>query len=323
MSAALTRLTRPTVAMAVVTAGLLLVSGCSDPETTPQAGAPGGATGAATDAAPGAGPEMLDDFADVQKDEAIAATVPASVRDSGMTVVMNVSSAPSKFFATDNFTIIGLNPDVARALGRVIGVDVKIQDVQFDGIIPGLQAKRYDLAVSSMAPSADRVQVLDMIEYASWGTSLAVKAGNPANVRVDTMCGKKIAVQQGSIQNTKRIPEHNAKCKSAGQPDIEQVVLPDQTAALLQLSTGRVDGVLADTPVLGWAAKQRPGSIELVDEIHKSPVAVALPKGSELTPAVQKGLQKLMGMPEYAQMFEKWGMSDAVLDKATKADGDS
>jgi len=44
-------------------------------------------------------------------------------------VVMNVSSAPVEFYATDNKTIIGLNADLARAIGKVLGVPIDIQDV--------------------------------------------------------------------------------------------------------------------------------------------------------------------------------------------------
>lgn len=236
---------------------------------------------------------------------------------------MNVSSAPTKFRASDNTSIVGLNPDVSRALGRVLGVTIDLQDVQFDGIIPGLQAKRFDVAVSSMAPSADRVKVLDMIRYAAWGTSLAVQSGNPQKLSVDAMCGKKIGVQQGSIQNTKRIPELSQKCTDAGKPAIEQIVLPDQTSALLQLSTSRVDGVLADTPVLAWAVKQRPGTIDLAGEINRSSVAIALPKDSDLTPAVQAGLQALMKTPDYQKIFDKWGMSDSIEKEAVLEDGTS
>jgi polar amino acid transport system substrate-binding protein len=271
---------------------------------------------AAPDAASDA-TQQLDAFTEVAKVDSAAALVPQRISATGkLTVVMNVSSAPTKFFATDNTTIIGLNPDLARALGRVLGLEVTIADVQFDGIIPGLKAGRYDVAVSSMAPSAERVAALDMVRYGAWGSSLAVAGGNPAGLRLNTLCGHTLAVQQGSVQHLSRLPELSDACVAAGNPPIEPVVLPDQTTALLQLSSNRVEAVLADTPVLAWAAQQRPGTIDLVDEMNRTSVAVATAKGSDLTPALEAGLTALMATPTYQQIFAKWGMVDSVADKA-------
>jgi polar amino acid transport system substrate-binding protein len=268
--------------------------------------------------------QQIDPFTEVAKIDSAAALVPQRIADTGkLTVVMNVSSAPTKFFATDNSTIVGLNPDLARALGRVLGLEVTIADVQFDGIIPGLKSARYDVAISSMAPSAERVAALDMVRYGAWGTSLAVPAGNPVGLRLDTLCGHTLAVQQGSVQHLSRLPELSDACVAAGNPPVEPVVLPDQTTALLQLNSGRVEAVLADTPVLAWAAQQRPGSIELVDEMNRSGVAVATVKGSDLTPALEAGLTALMATPTYHRIFEKWGMADSVVDKAVRESGEA
>lgn len=272
--------------------------------------------GAPAPVTPSDATQRVDPFTGIAKVDAAAALVPQRIAAAkAITVVMNVSSAPTKYYADDNTTIIGLNPDLARALGRVLGLDVKIADVQFDGIIPGLQSGRYDVAVSSMAPTAERVQTLDMIRYGAWGTSLAVPAGNPSGLHVDGLCGHTVAVQQGSIQHLTRIPELSAGCSKSGKPAVQPVVLPDQTTALLQLSSNRVDAVLADTPVLAWAAKQRPGTIDLVGEMNRSGVAVAVPKGSDLTPALEAGLTALMATPSYQQIFTKWGMDGAAVDK--------
>ena len=267
--------------------------------------------------------QQFDAFTDVAKVDSAAALVPQRISSTGkLTVVMNVSSAPTKFFATDNKTIIGLNPDLARALGRVLGLEVTIADVQFDGIIPGLTSGRYDVAISSMAPSAERVAALDMVRYGAWGTSLAVAAGNPAGLRLNTLCGHTLAVQQGSVQHLQRLPELSDACVAAGGPPIQPVVLPDQTTALLQLSSSRVEAVLADTPVLAWAAEQRPGSIELVDEMNRTGVAVAAAKGSDLTPALEAGLTALMATPTYHRIFDKWGMGDSAVDEAVRETGE-
>ena len=256
----------------------------------------------------------FDAFDAVATDKAAAAKVPARITQAGKLVaVMAVSSAPVEFYATDNKTIIGLNADLARAIGKTLGVPVEIQDVQFDGIIPGLSSKRFDMAIASMSATTERLKTLDMVRYGEWGNSLAVAAGNPLKLSPDTLCGHKIAVMQGSIQEAKRLPELSAKaCDGTGRPKINPVVLPSQTDAVLQLGSGRVDGVLGDTPVIAYAASQTPEKFALVAELNRSPVAVGLPKGSDLTPAVQAAIQALMTTGTYQQIFAKWGMASAV-----------
>jgi polar amino acid transport system substrate-binding protein len=265
-------------------------------------------------AAAGTGVEMFDAFEQVSADQAAADQLPERLRQAGkLVVVMNVSSAPVKFYASDNTTVIGLNADLARVIGRVLDIPVEIQDVQFDGIIPGLSAQRFDMAIASMAATAPRLEVLDMVRYGEWGTALAVGAGNPMQLTAENLCGHKIAVQQASIQADQRLPELSTKyCESGGNPKIEAVVLPSQNDAVLQLGSGRVDGVLADTPILGYAAAQQPDRLEMAAELNRSPVSIGLPKGSDLTPAVQAAMQVLMDSPTYGEIFAKWGMSSSV-----------
>lgn len=308
------RATAPRIVTIVAALSLVALSACTD--------GPAPSSGGDAGAQPGGSNTTGVDLNALTVDQAAAGKLPERVKQAKkVTVVMNVSSAPTKFRAEDNTTIVGLNPDIAQALGKLLGVEVAIEDVQFDGIIPGLQSKRYDMAVSSMAPSAERIKVLDMVRYGAWGTSLAVQQGNAKKLDTKNLCGSSVAVQQGSIQHTQRLPDLSNECTKAGKPAINQVVLPDQTAAILQLTTGRIDAVLADSPILAWAAKQRPGTIELVDEMNKGAVDIALPKDSDLTPAVQAAMQNLIQRPEYKQIYAKWGMDNTVVTEAVKETG--
>jgi polar amino acid transport system substrate-binding protein len=288
----------------------LTLTACGSGQT-PAAGASSGS---------GSGVDKLDTFQQVAPDQAAAKQLPGRIKQAGkLVVVMNVSSPPAKFYASDNKTVIGLDADLARAIGRVLDTPVEIQDVQFDGIIPGLSAKRFDMAIADMSPTPERLQVLDMIHYGMWGSSLAIAKGNPLRLTAETLCGHKIAVQQGAIQATKRLPDLSKKhCESVGKPKIEAVVLPSQNDAVLQLASGRVDGVLADTPVLAYAAIQTPDKIELGSELNRSAVAIGLPKDSDLTAGVQAAVQALMNSGTYAKIFAKWGLAAAVTAKPVR-----
>ncbi|WP_104190652.1 transporter substrate-binding domain-containing protein [Cryobacterium sp. Y82] len=308
-SASRRKIGRPALACTVAALALVLV-GCA---STPPASAP---------VASGAGTSERADFAefgDVAEFAAAVDLLPASVIDGGkLTVVMNVSSAPTKFYAEDNSTIVGLNADISRLIGKTLGLDVEINDVQFDGIIPALEGERYQLAVSSMATSPERISVLDMIDYASWGSALAAASGNPDELTLDNLCGQNIAVQMGSYQESTTIPTlSKAACEDLGKPAINMVILPSQQDALIQLTAGRVVGVIADGPVLSYATVQQPDRFEVIAEINPSTVSLATKKNSELTAAVQSAMQHVLTLPEYTEALSKWGIDTAAISEAT------
>ena len=202
----------------------------------------------------------------VQPDEAAVKLLPQSYKDKGeLTVAMDLHYPPTTFLAEDNQTPIGLNPDIARLLAKKLGLKLKFEDTKFDTIVPGLDGGRFDFTATTMSKTEERLKVLDMIDYFKAGNSVAAAAGNPLNLTVETLCGKNIAVTQGSTGQLKRLPALSEQtCTSKGQPAINAVTLPNVQEALTQLHSKRIDGVLYDTTSLAWAQKQQPDSFTIL-----------------------------------------------------------
>jgi polar amino acid transport system substrate-binding protein len=276
--------------------------------------------GATTDvAAAGASSQTDDISANVTVDENARALLPQSARDKGtLTVAMELKYPPTTFLAEDGRTPIGFNPDMVRLIAKKLGLQLEIVDVGFDTIIPALQGKRYDMTATSMSPTAERVAVVDMIDYFRTGGSIAVAKGNPDGFAVDNLCGREVAVTKGSIQATKRLPElSKSQCEDHGKPAITGIVLPSVQDAMTQLASGRIKAIYYDTPSLGFAATQQPNRFEvLTPQVNESVVAVALPKGSELTPAVQAAIQSIMESPEYQTALGRWGLQGLGITEA-------
>ncbi len=87
---------------------------------------------------------------------------------------------PTQFYREGTQEMTGTNPDVARLIGEALGVKVEIQVANFDSIIPGMAAGRYDMTVSSMTPTTKRMEVLDFVDYMQMGNSIAVRHRQPA-----------------------------------------------------------------------------------------------------------------------------------------------
>ncbi|HEY3572460.1 MAG TPA: transporter substrate-binding domain-containing protein [Arthrobacter sp.] len=257
----------------------------------------------------------------IKPDEAAVKLLPQSYKDKGeLTVAMDLHYPPTTFLAEDNQTPIGLNPDIARLLAKKLGLKLKFEDTKFDTIVPGLDGGRFDFTATTMSKTEERLKVLDMIDYFKAGNSVAAAAGNPLNLTVETLCGRNIAVTQGSTGQLKRLPALSEQtCASKGQPAINAVTLPNVQEALTQLHSKRIDGVLYDTTSLAWAQKQQPDSFTIIGPVNvgnSDLTAIGLKKGSPLTPAMQTALQSVLKSPEYKKSLQNWGLESGAITDA-------
>ena len=187
-----------------------------------------------------------------------AALLPGSVTSRGvLRVAIPTNEPPTQFYKEGSRYMTGVNPDIARLIGEALGLDVEIKVVNFDSIIPGMAAGRYDMTVSSMTPTDKRIAVIDFVDYMQVGNAIAVAKGKPPLTQ-DTLCGKRVGVLIGSYQLTTNIPDYDEKCVAAGRPPIQTSQFQDTRQAISALTSARLDAVLADSPILEFAATQNP-----------------------------------------------------------------
>lgn len=248
----------------------------------------------------------------------VVSLLPQEVVDRGtLRVAMSVGTAPTKFIDPDDGkTMRGLDPDIAAALGKTMGLSVEIEGGSLDQVIAGLQAGRYDIAVSQMGINADRLEIFDFVEYFSSGSALATTAGGDGPQDFDSLCGRSVGVQSGSIQATEYLPAVSADCESGGEAAIDIQSFQDQPSALLALNSGRIDAVFGDKPVLEFAA-DKDGQVEVVADFSElKPVGIAMADGSELLPAVEAGMQRLIDDGTYAEILSEWGVTALGIEQA-------
>lgn len=249
---------------------------------------------------------------EVQMVDSIAAKLPDEIKDAGKLKIVMTTSSPPAHFTTDD-GLEGLDRDIGQLIGDVFGVETEFIGVPIDQVVPGFQSGKYDLVVSQFTPSAERAKVLDFVNYAQSATSLAILS-DTQDLTIDTMCGKRIASQKGSIQATERVPEYSEKCTKEGKDEIQSKTFRDTTEALLALQSSRVDGVLADGPVNGYAAKKSDGKIVIAGSQPGEPVAVGSVKGDGLDKPVKAALEELSDDGAYEFVFKNWGMGDSMID---------
>lgn len=249
----------------------------------------------------------------------LASLLPQDVRDKGTLVVgSDVAYPPVEFFDTDGKTVIGIDPDIAKAIGAQLGITLKLENGTFDGLITSLKSKRIDLIMSAMSDTKKRQAEIDFVDYFTAGTSIIVKKGNPEGIKgLDDFCGKTIALQRGTTQDDVATAQQ-AKCKATGK-ELKVLKFDRDTEALLQVKQGRAVADMNDFPVAAYTAKQDPSTYEVVGEqIEAGPYGIGVRKtDTALRDALQKALQAIIDNGEYTRILEKWNVTQGAVTTAT------
>ena len=257
------------------------------------------------------------DVSSVQKDDDIAKLLPDYVtKDGKLTIGMDTSYAPAEFLAEDGKTPVGFDVDIAKALAQVFGLEADPETANFDSIIPSVGSK-YDIGISSFTVTKERLEAVDFVSHFDAGSAWAVKKGNPNKIDTSDLCGKKVAVQTATMQET-AANKMAKQCKADGKAEMDVISSKLQTDVTTNVVTGKADVFYADSPVAGYAISQTDGQLEaLGEDVGVTKEAVAIKKGdSDTAKAVQAAMQKLMDDGTYMKILKHWGVESGAVDKA-------
>jgi polar amino acid transport system substrate-binding protein len=249
------------------------------------------------------------------KNPKIAAEVPQSIQSKGtLTVASDATYAPMEFIATNGHTVVGVDADLAQAIGGVLGLKLKVVNATFDTIIPGLQSGKYDLGMSAFTDTKARQKVVDFVTYFSAGTSFYVKASGGPNIQtLADLCGKTVSVENGTTEQTDATAQ-NAKCTKAGKPGVKVSAFPDQNSANLAIASGRAQVGMADSPVAAYIVKQSKGQFKLSGRAYgTAPYGIAIPKGNGMAKPVLDAVKLLMKNGTYKSILAKWGAQGGAI----------
>ncbi len=242
-----------------------------------------------------------------------ASLVPAKYKSAGtLTVAADASYAPNEFIAKDGKTVVGMDADLAKAIGEKLGLQVKVVNATFNTILAGINADRYQLGMSSFTDTKAREKQVDFVTYFNAGTSFFEKNGGPTVNTLDDLCGLTVSVESGTTQETDANAQ-SKKCTDAGKKAVTVSAFPDQSKANLALSSGRAQVSMADSPVAAYQVKQSNGAFALVGQPYgQAPYGIAMAKNG-LAPAVQAALKELIADGTYTQILTTWGIQDGAI----------
>ncbi|MGW1374340.1 ABC transporter substrate-binding protein [Streptomyces sp. NPDC002446] len=264
--------------------------------------------------------------------------LPKDVQEIGLIQVgSDITYKPVEF--RTNGKVTGIDPDLAAAMEKALGIKLNFNNATFDTLMGGLKSQRYDIAMSAMTDTKERQegidsntgkkigQGVDFIDYLNVGVSLYTQKGKANGIDGwETLCGKKLAVQRGTVSHDLAKDKSKA-CEKNDEEPIGIEAFDNDSEAQTRLRTGGVDAVSSDYPVAAYAVKVSGGGkdFQMVggEPLKAAPYGIAVPKGQEkLRDALKAAVELTIKNGSYAKVLDKWDVKDAAV-KEVKLNGGS
>ncbi|RLQ88101.1 transporter substrate-binding domain-containing protein [Notoacmeibacter ruber] len=232
----------------------------------------------------------------------LALSVPAAMAQDKMNLKIGSEGAYPPFNQLNsNGELEGFDIDIAKALCEEMNAECEFVTQDWDGIIPALQAGKFDAIIASMSITPERQeQVSFSAPYYINSLRLAVPSdGNIEDASAETLAGKTIGVQQGTVAET---------YMTENMGDVSIKPYPTQEEAYLDLKNGRLDGVVADFGVQDEFIKQNDG-FEVVGEplLEDDQIAIAVRKDEqELADKFSEAIKAIRENGTYQEINQKY-----------------
>jgi polar amino acid transport system substrate-binding protein len=199
---------------------------------------------------------------------------------------------------TQNGARTGFDVDLMNALAKAMGKEVAWTDIDFKGLIPGLVAHRFDVAISAIYITPARAQVVDFTQpYYAGGLVALVKADSPIKSIAD-LNGKKVSVQVGT-KSVNFLQEH--------YPQVHRVEVEKNEEMFDLVGVGRADAAVTGKPAAYQFARTRAGFRVLDEQLTTEKYGIAVRKDEpQLRDALNAALEKIKADGTYATLVKKW-----------------
>jgi len=235
-----------------------------------------------------------------------------------LTIGSDVSYPPQEFFPVGSLVADGFDIDIGKALATAMGLNFAVVNTPFDGIIPALNSKKFDIMISAMTITDARKQAVDFIPYFVAGESFVVAKNSALNLtKLSDLCGHKVAAESGTaeLDEANGLNKAGAVCASN---KVKVTTFQKDTEALTELKKGNVEIHFTDSPVAAYEVLKDSANLKLSGGIIEvAPEGIALRKNDPaLENPVTAAFNQIKTDGTYASILAKWNVSDGDISKA-------
>lgn len=239
----------------------------------------------------------------VKKDDSLTSSIPATYKSAGEIKIGVDDSYPPMEYRDDKNNLVGFDVDFGNAVGKKLGIKMTWVPTAWDGVIPALQSKKFDMILSSMSITDERKKTINFSDpYITGGPIIITKKSETSIKASEDLKGKIVGVQLGSTGE-------DALAKISGVKSTKKYdKIPE---ALQDLTAGRVEAVVADDQVGRYYMALAPNQFVVAAKMKDEPFGIGYRKeDSALTDVVQKAVNELKSDGTLSKISEKWFKTD-------------
>lgn len=190
----------------------------------------------------------------------------SEIKKRGTLVVATEMQFPP-FDISDNGTYKGVDRDLIDEVGKELGVKVQYLDLPWTSILPGLDAKKFDLCTAPVTITAERMKrYLFTVPIADATAALMKRADDKSIGKPQDVSGKRVGGQKGTAQ----LEQFKEFAKTLPKPvEIKEYI--DNNQSYADLAASRIDASINSFPNLAYVVKQRPETFALVQPSFGKP----------------------------------------------------
>ena len=223
----------------------------------------------------------------------------ATLKDVQKAGKLTIATSPDfpPFESLEGDTVVGIEPDIMKLICDKLGVEAEFVQMDFDSVLIGIQAAKYDCAMSGITVTPDREKnMLFTAPYYNAAQVIVVAEGSPITGKAD-LNGKVASVQTGTTAES--------GCQDEG---IDVQAFAANADAKAALTTGKVDAWVVDNLTAIQMVEDGDGLVILDEKMTEEPYAFAFAMGSEdLVAAINDALSALIADGTVESIFDAYG----------------
>ena len=258
--------------------------------------------------------------------EEIRATLPQAIRDSGTLTIgsgsLPAGSPPLGYTGTDQQTLTGSEPDLARLVAGVLALKPEFQVSTWENLFVGIDSGRVDVGFSNITDTEERKKKYDFASYRQDNLGFETLASNPWAFTGDfhQLAGLRTSVSKGTNQE-KILLEWRSKLQAQGK-DFAVEYYPDNNAVQLALESGKIDIYLGPNPGVAYqvaqsadspSPKRSAGTFSGAGESLQGLIAATTKKDSGLVKPVADAINYLIQNGQYQQWLTAWNLGNEAV----------
>ena len=213
---------------------------------------------------------------------------------------VGVDNTYPPFEFTQNGKLVGIDVDLITAIAKDQDFNIEIEQMDFSGIIPAMQAKMLDIGMGGMSITDKRKETVDFSDpYFAAGVSLVVADNNQNINSLDDLSGKKVVVKNGTV-GAAFANSHN------DEYGYSIIQVSDSASMFQEVTNGTADALMEDYPVISYAIATGGLKLKTVGErLTGDNYGISVLKGAndELLEKINDGLANLKENGEYEKII--------------------